>query len=69
MGNAIAAILVAMKFGVPELTIREALESFRGVKRRFEYVIRNEKLIYIDDYAHHPTEIEAFLLLLKELMR
>lgn len=67
MENAIAAILVAMKFGVPELTIREALESFRGVKRRFEYVIRNEKLIYIDDYAHHPTEIEAFLRSLKEM--
>jgi len=67
MENAIAAMLVAMKFGVPELTIREALESFSGVKRRFEYVIRNEKLIYIDDYAHHPTEIEAFLRSLKEM--
>ena len=69
MENAIAAILVALKFGIHEKTIREALASFRGVKRRFEYVIRNENLIYIDDYAHHPTEIEAFLRSLKEMYK
>jgi UDP-N-acetylmuramate--alanine ligase len=69
MENAIAAILVAMKFGIHEKTIREALASFRGVKRRFEYVIRKENLIYIDDYAHHPAEIEAFLTSLKEMYK
>ncbi|MBL7870697.1 MAG: UDP-N-acetylmuramate--L-alanine ligase [Cyclobacteriaceae bacterium] len=69
MENAIAAILVALKFGIHEKTIREALVSFRGVKRRFEYVIRKENLIYIDDYAHHPTEIEAFLTSLKEMYK
>lgn len=69
MENAIAAILVARKFGVDERTIREALASFRGVKRRFEFIIRTNNLIYIDDYAHHPTEIEAFLKSLKEMYK
>lgn len=69
MENAIAAILVARKFGVDDKTIREALLSFRGVKRRFEFVIRKENLVYIDDYAHHPTEIEAFLKSLKEMYK
>lgn len=69
MENAIAAILVARKFGVDDDTIREALLSFRGVKRRFEFVIRKNDLVYIDDYAHHPTEIEAFLKSLKEMYK
>lgn len=69
MENAIAAILVAQKFGVDDKTIREALLSFRGVKRRFEFVIRKNDLVYIDDYAHHPTEIEAFLKSLKEMYK
>jgi UDP-N-acetylmuramate--alanine ligase len=63
------AILVARKFGVDDDTIREALLSFRGVKRRFEFVIRKKDLVYIDDYAHHPTEIEAFLKSLKEMYK
>jgi UDP-N-acetylmuramate--alanine ligase len=37
------------------------LHSFKGVKRRFEYHIKTENLIYIDDYAHHPTEIQALV--------
>jgi UDP-N-acetylmuramate--alanine ligase len=69
MENAIAATLVALKFGVDEKTIREALASFRGVKRRFEFIIRKPELIYIDDYAHHPAEIEAFLRSLKEMYK
>lgn len=69
MENAIAAVLVAQKFGVDDKTIREALLSFRGVKRRFEFVIRKSDLVYIDDYAHHPTEIEAFLKSLKEMYK
>ena len=40
---------------------RFGLKSFKGVKRRFEYHVRTEKLIYIDDYAHHPTEIQALV--------
>jgi UDP-N-acetylmuramate--alanine ligase len=67
MENAIAASIVAMKLGIGEPVIRKALGSFRGVKRRFEYIIRNENLVYIDDYAHHPAEIEAFLKSLKSI--
>lgn len=69
MENAIAATLVALKFGIDEKTIREALASFRGVKRRFEFIIRKKDLVYIDDYAHHPAEIEAFLRSLKEMYK
>jgi UDP-N-acetylmuramate--alanine ligase len=67
MENAIAAMLVAIKLGVDEKTIREALHSFKGVKRRFEFIIKRDDLVYIDDYAHHPTEIEAFLKSLKSM--
>ncbi len=67
MENAIAAAMVAMQLGIDDKTIREALASFSGVKRRFEFVIRKDNLIYIDDYAHHPAEIEAFLKSLKSM--
>ncbi len=59
--NATAAIGVARIMGVNELAIREGLRSFRGVKRRFEYIFRTENLVYIDDYAHHPTELNAII--------
>jgi len=65
--NAIAAILVATRLNVDETIIRKALASFKGVKRRFEFIIKNEDVVYIDDYAHHPTEIEAFLRSLKSI--
>jgi UDP-N-acetylmuramate--alanine ligase len=61
MENAIAASIVALEYGVTEQQLREALASFKGVKRRFEFVINKPNLVYIDDYAHHPAEIEAFL--------
>ncbi len=48
-------------------TIKNALASFKGVKRRFEFVINHNNVVYIDDYAHHPTEITAFLSSLKEM--
>jgi UDP-N-acetylmuramate--alanine ligase len=67
MENAIASIIVAKKLGIAEEIIREALVSFKGVKRRFEYIIKNENLVYIDDYAHHPKEIEAFLKSVKSM--
>ena len=69
MENAIAATLVAMKLGINESIIREALASFKGVKRRFEFIIKKDNLVYIDDYAHHPTEIEAFLKSLKSMYK
>jgi UDP-N-acetylmuramate--alanine ligase len=67
MENAMAAIIVSKKLGIKDKIIREALLSFKGVKRRFEYIIKQNNLVYIDDYAHHPTEIEAFLKSLKSM--
>ncbi len=65
--NAIAASVAAHLAGVDVPTIKKALESFTGVKRRFEFVIKDRKVIYVDDYAHHPTEIEAFLRSMKSM--
>lgn len=65
--NAIAAVGIAMALKVDETVIRRALESFRGVKRRFEVHIRTSELVYIDDYAHHPTEIKVFVSSVKEM--
>jgi len=67
MENAIAAAVIGLKMGLSESDIREALRSFRGVKRRFEFIVRTPELIYVDDYAHHPAEIEAFLRSLKAM--
>ncbi|MFM7329492.1 MAG: UDP-N-acetylmuramate--L-alanine ligase, partial [Bacteroidota bacterium] len=61
MENAIAATVAALKAGLTGEQIRAALLSFRGVKRRFEFIIRKPGLVSVDDYAHHPAEIEAFL--------
>jgi UDP-N-acetylmuramate--alanine ligase len=57
--NALAAISVGMLLELGEDAIREALSTFRGVKRRFDVQIFRDDLIYIDDYAHHPKELEA----------
>ncbi len=65
--NSVAAISVALELGVDTENIRKGIESYRGVKRRFEYIINTEKRVYIDDYAHHPTEIKAFLRSVKAL--
>ncbi|WP_420577750.1 UDP-N-acetylmuramate--L-alanine ligase [Ekhidna sp.] len=59
--NAIAAITVAVDLGMEGREIRKILRSYKGVKRRFEYVFRSPHATLIDDYAHHPQEIEAFL--------
>ncbi|SKC48639.1 UDP-N-acetylmuramate--L-alanine ligase [Ohtaekwangia koreensis] len=65
--NAIAASVAAHLCGVNSATIKKALESFTGVKRRFEFVVKGKKVVYVDDYAHHPTEIEAFLKSMKSM--
>ncbi|QSE99044.1 UDP-N-acetylmuramate--L-alanine ligase [Fulvivirga lutea] len=63
--NATVAIAVALDLGLSPEEVRAGIESYRGVKRRFEYIIKSEKIIFVDDYAHHPTEIESFLKSLK----
>jgi UDP-N-acetylmuramate--alanine ligase len=65
--NALMAIAMAEIFGTPTVAIAVALASFKGVKRRFSYQIKKENLVYIDDYAHHPTEIDAVYQAVSEL--
>ncbi|MEO1258729.1 MAG: UDP-N-acetylmuramate--L-alanine ligase [Bacteroidota bacterium] len=65
--NAVAATAIALQLGVTEDAIRTALQTFKGIKRRFEFIHRNDKTIFIDDYAHHPTEIRAAVGAAREL--
>jgi UDP-N-acetylmuramate--alanine ligase len=57
--NSIAAVAVACEMHISERYIREALKTFAGVKRRFDYQIKTPSLVFIDDYAHHPEELKA----------
>ena len=59
--NSVAAIAVASSLKIENARIKAAVESFRGVKRRFEYIVKNDKVVYIDDYAHHPEELRALI--------
>lgn len=65
--NSMAAAALALEFGLTETQIRTGIDSFRGVKRRFEYHITRDDLIFIDDYAHHPAEIKALVSAVREL--
>ncbi len=65
--NAMMALAMAKTFGSPTNTIAKAMASFKGIQRRFSYQIKNENLVYIDDYAHHPTEINAVHQAVREL--
>ena len=57
--NALMALAMAKTYGTSNEAIISALGSFKGIKRRFSYQIKTDELVYIDDYAHHPTEINA----------
>ena len=59
--NALSAIIACMQLRLNMKTIREGLATFQGVARRFDIRVNNEKVCYIDDYAHHPEEIKASL--------
>jgi len=59
LNNALVAFAMAYDFGFQATKLIEGLASFKGVERRFTYQIRTDNLVYIDDYAHHPTEIKA----------
>ncbi|GGD13724.1 UDP-N-acetylmuramate--L-alanine ligase [Flavobacterium orientale] len=65
--NALMAFSMANSYGISKEKIVKSLASFAGIKRRFSYQIQLENLIYIDDYAHHPTEIEAVHNAVREL--
>jgi UDP-N-acetylmuramate--alanine ligase len=59
--NALVAVAVAMHLGIEPQKIKAALANFAGVKRRFEYLIKTESQVLIDDYAHHPAELAALI--------
>lgn len=65
--NAVAAVTAAKFVGADDESIREALASFRGVGRRFDYRIRSSEIVYIDDYGHHPAELFACISSVREL--
>ncbi|MFD2035621.1 UDP-N-acetylmuramate--L-alanine ligase [Belliella marina] len=59
--NVLPAIAIALDAGIGVEKLREGVGTFKGVKRRFEIHVQNDEKVYIDDYAHHPEEIRAFL--------
>ena len=65
--NAITAFAMALNYGSPAKKLAKALFSFKGIERRFSYQIKNEQLVFIDDYAHHPTEINALHQAVREM--
>jgi UDP-N-acetylmuramate--alanine ligase len=65
--NASVAIAIAKKLGIGNDAIKNAVEDFKGVKRRFEYIVKKKDMVYIDDYAHHPEELSALISSAKDL--
>ena len=65
--NAVGAALMCYKAGVEIAAIRAGLLNFKGIKRRFQYVIERDDFLYIDDYAHHPSELKAIISSVKNL--
>jgi UDP-N-acetylmuramate--alanine ligase len=59
--NVVAAISIAKSLGIDEEKIKDAIHEFRGVKRRFEYILKEDEHVFIDDYAHHPEELRALI--------
>lgn len=59
LSNALIALAMTVEYGIPKPQLAKALASYKGVKRRFTYQIKSENLVFIDDYAHHPEEINA----------
>jgi UDP-N-acetylmuramate--alanine ligase len=59
--NVTAAIAVAAQLDMSDEKIKESVATYRGVKRRFEYIIKNDHLVFVDDYAHHPEELRALI--------
>lgn len=66
--NAVAAISVVHQINMDADIIREGVQTYVGVKRRFEYVLREDNLTFIDDYAHHPRELEALISSVRKLL-
>jgi len=67
--NSIAAITIAKYLKIDDEKIKAAVSSFKGVRRRFEYVLKNEQHVLIDDYAHHPEELKALITGVRSLFK
>ena len=67
ISNALSASVVASYLGLSELEIHDAFSTFKGINRRFQKHIDSEKLVYIDDYAHHPNEVKATIATVKDI--
>ncbi|MDR0698770.1 MAG: UDP-N-acetylmuramate--L-alanine ligase [Tannerella sp.] len=67
--NGIAAMAIALLNGVTDEEMRAAMATFAGVQRRFDFQIKNDRVVYIDDYAHHPQELRSCIQSVKELYR
>ena len=65
--NMTAAIAVALDLSIEEDKIKTAVAAYAGVKRRFEYGVKSDAFVYIDDYAHHPEELRALISSVKML--
>jgi UDP-N-acetylmuramate--alanine ligase len=65
--NSVAAIAVTQMLGIDGTEVSKALAGFKGIKRRFEYLVRTDDVVYIDDYAHHPEELAALIRSAKRL--
>jgi len=65
--NAIAAFATACEIGIEPELVAEALNTFEGIERRFDFVLKEDDVIFIDDYAHHPHEVTRFIEGVKEL--
>ena len=65
--NGLAAFAMAVQTGCPPHRLAKALETFKGVQRRFSYQIKEKDFVFIDDYAHHPTEINAVYQAIREM--
>ncbi|TDH22986.1 UDP-N-acetylmuramate--L-alanine ligase [Segetibacter sp. 3557_3] len=65
--NIIPAITIAKRLNIRDEKIRAAVKSFEGVKRRFEFIIKESGRVFIDDYAHHPEELKALITGVKSL--
>ncbi len=63
--NALACIALLMELGLSPSFIKQGIQSFLGLKRRFEIIFKSDDVVYLDDYAHHPTEIDALIASLK----
>lgn len=65
--NGLAAFAMAVQAGCPPYRLAEALGTFKGVQRRFSYQVKEKDFVFIDDYAHHPTEIDAVYQAIREM--